>query len=180
MIFLRQKKENARLVSGFSLTEMIIYIAILAIILTVIINMLVSVIRSQRDIKSSKAIEETFISSFDRMVREIRDSVSIDGTSSFGSNIVNGGFLKLNSLDISGNPRTVEFFVSQGILRLRENDVVSGPLMPESASITNMVFYSIDTGRSKAVRIEVTAESGSGSAYKSSSLSTTVSLRGTY
>lgn len=166
---------------GFSLFEMVIYIALLALIMTVIINMLVSVIRSQANIKASKAIEETFISSFERIVREIRDARSIDPASTFGSNIaVNVGSLKLNTNDSLGNLRVVEFYVEQGVVKLKEDDVVSGPLTPASASVTSLIFRSIDSGYSKAVRIEMIVQSGQGAALKTESLSTTAILRGTY
>jgi prepilin-type N-terminal cleavage/methylation domain-containing protein len=165
---------------GFSLIEMIIYLAILSVILILIVNVIISLLHSQSSIKASKAIEETYISSFDRMVREIRDSVGVHGDTTFGINVVNSGSLKLNSVTSAGVPRTVEFYVSQGVLMMRENSTVLGPIMPGSATLTSLIFRSIDSGPTNAIRIEMTVQSGTGSALKTSNLTTTAILRGSY
>jgi hypothetical protein len=137
-------------------------------------------VHSQSNIRASKAIEETFISSIDRMVREIRDSIGVHGDTTFGINVANSGSLKLNSVTSAGVARTVEFYVDQGVLKMRENDVLLGPIMPATATVTSLVFRSLDTGSTRGIRIEMTVQSGTGSALRTSDLTTTAILRGSY
>ncbi|MEK7185369.1 MAG: prepilin-type N-terminal cleavage/methylation domain-containing protein [Patescibacteria group bacterium] len=166
---------------GFSLVETLVYIGLTALVLVVIVNVLVSITRAQRNIKASRAVEETLVTSFDRMVREIREARTIDPTSNLGVNlVVNAGGLVLNSVDSSEDPRTIEFFVDQGILKVEENGVVVGPLMPNSARITSLIFKSVNNSNTDAVRIEMAVESGQDDSLKSSSLTTTTILRGSY
>lgn len=167
--------------AGLSIIETLIYVALVALILVVITNTLVSLTRSDRAIKAHRAIEESFVSSLDRMVREIRDSISVDATSNLGVNLsVNPGGLVLNSLEYDGDPRVVEFFVENGVIKMKENSVVSGPLMPNSASVANLTFRLLDSGFSKAVRIELTLESGEGADLSRKDVTTTAILRGSY
>jgi len=163
---------------GFSLVEMLIYIAILSFLLVIIINLLSGLLTSQRNLKSAKNIENSGIYGFERMVREIRDAKNID-TSNSQLN-TNPGVLVLNTTDENNVDRTVEFFVSNETLHIKENGVDLGPLTPKNASVTNLIFRSVDTANSEAVKIEFTAESGSGQFYKQGNFYSTAILRSSY
>jgi type II secretory pathway pseudopilin PulG len=163
---------------GFSLAEMIIYIAILSLLLVVIVMLLSGIANSQRRLKSSRSVENSAIFGLDRIVREARDAQSIDTlTSQFGTH---PGVLRLSGKDEFGQARMVEFYLNGNTLRLKENDIDRGPLTPEDARITNLVFYSMPTGNSWGIRVEMTIESGQGSALRFEEFSSTAILRGSY
>ncbi len=162
---------------GFSLVETIIYVALLVLIVGITIVSIVSMVQSQRNIKSNLLIQESAMVALDRMVREIRDSSGVDVSSTFGSN---PGILKLNGTDISNNSRTVEFYVNSGRLMLKENGVVSGPLTLASVTVSNLVFRFLDTASSDAVKIEMTLVAGTGETQKTENFYTTTILRSSY
>ncbi|MCX6701944.1 MAG: prepilin-type N-terminal cleavage/methylation domain-containing protein [Candidatus Zambryskibacteria bacterium] len=163
---------------GFSLVEMLLYISILTVILTVIANALYSLNRSYRVIQSAEIIESSAITSLDRMVREIRDASSVDNLQSTFN--TSPGVLTLNTTDDSGANMTIQFFVSNQIVRVKENGVDIGPLTDFSTRVTNLVFRFITTAQSKALKIEMTIESGQGLNYKSKKFYSTAVLRGSY
>src|SRR3989344_2406588 len=108
---------------GFSLVEMLIYIAILALMLSVIMNIIVSTVRSERVIKVLRNVEDSAILSLERIVRETRQAESVNLVSSdLGSNPG-----KLVLTDALGSPRA-EFYLSSGRLFLKENGVDVGAL----------------------------------------------------
>ncbi len=161
---------------GFSLVEMLVYIAILVLMLFVIINILSVILTSQRSLKTSKAIENSGIFSLERMVREIRHAESINTLqSSFG---VSPGVLVLNGTDTNGNVRIIKFFVSGGRLTIEENGSPAGALTQTGTNITNLIFSHIITDNSEAIRIRLTIESGIGENYRIDNFYSTAVLRG--
>lgn len=155
--------------------EMLVYVSILVLILVVIISITVSVIRSHRAVKSSKSIENTAILSLERISREIRLADNIDTLSStLGSS---PGKLVLESLDESGNPRTIEIYASSGSILIEENDVVLGTISQEDARVTNLVFRLLTNLAARGIRTEMTVESGTSTYYKTKKFYSSTSLR---
>jgi hypothetical protein len=163
---------------GSSVVEAVIYIFIFSLLSLAVVNALQSVTRSYRLIQASFALESVGHTALERIARDARDSTSIDtAVSTFGTS---PGNLVLNGTDSSGNDQTIEFYVLNGAIRVKENNVDIGPLTSSKATVTSLIFTSIITGNSQAVRIEVTAESGQGETYKSRTFRTTAVLRGSY
>jgi prepilin-type N-terminal cleavage/methylation domain-containing protein len=162
--------------NGFSLVEMIIYMAILAMMLLVIINTLFIISTSQRTVKSSKTIENSGIFSLERMVRDIRNATSVDTNQSIlGSH---PGVLVLNGTDVNGNSHVVKFYLSTSTLHVVDNSVDQGALTETGTKVTNLVFTLINTTKSSAVRIQMTLESGTSTYYRSEKFYSTAILRG--
>src|SRR3990167_8468141 len=104
---------------GFSILEMLIYISILVLMLAVVMNAIVAVTRSERLIKSLRQIEDSAVLAIERIGREVRGAESVNtGSSTLGAH---PGRLVLEGLDDAGSPRTVEFYLSDGRLILKEN-----------------------------------------------------------
>ncbi|PIQ66715.1 MAG: hypothetical protein COV07_00950 [Candidatus Vogelbacteria bacterium CG10_big_fil_rev_8_21_14_0_10_45_14] len=163
---------------GFSLPEMLVYVAILSLLLIVIVSLLSGIASSQKRFRASKNIENAAIFGFDRIIREVRGAKSIETLgSSFG---VNPGVLIVNTTDQIGSPKTVKFNQSSSNLEIWENGVLQGPITPKDARVTNLVFRNIATGNSQAVRVEMTIESGEGDAYKSENFYSTAILKDSY
>lgn len=162
-------------VEGFSLIEMLVYISILVFMLAVIMDITISMVRSERVIRASRNVENSASITLERFVREVRQADSINTTSSvFGSN---PGVLVLQGTDTLGNPRTVEFYVSSETLLLKENGLDLGALTQADARVTNLVFSHFLGSNSEGVRIEVTIESGEGPHYRSENFYASAILR---
>lgn len=161
---------------GFSLMEMLIYIAILVLIMIVVLNILFNIISSQKKFKSARSVENSAAYTLERINREIRNAQSVDITTSvFGTN---PGVLKLIGTDINGNSRIVEFFVSSSTVHIKENGVDLGRLSQADGMVTNLIFTHITNTHSDSVRTVVTFESGTSTNYRSENFYTTTILRG--
>jgi len=159
---------------GASLIETVIYIFIFTMLAVAMINALLSLSASYAAIRSSVALETAAETALEKISREARNSSSIDlAQSTFNSS---PGVLVLNSTDEADSPLTLEFYLSDERVRLRENGVDIGPLSSSGTRITELVFYRIITSNSEAVRIRMTAESGD----KSRTFYATAVLRGSY
>lgn len=160
---------------GFSLLEMLIYIAILVLMLAVIMNIIVSLLRSERVIKALRNVESSAALSLERIGRETRQAETINLAGSvLGSS---PGELVLSGSDESGNPRTVRFHLASGVLMFSENGVDVGALTQAEARISNLVFYLFSGSNSQGIRTEITIESGTSTHYRSENFYSSALLR---
>ncbi len=68
-------KKNKK--KGFSIAEILIYITILVFMLTVVINILFTILKSQRSFSTSKSVESSALVSMERITREIREAQNV-------------------------------------------------------------------------------------------------------
>lgn len=160
------------------MVELLIYIFLLALLLTVMINSTVLLSASYRNIKSVKEIESSAISTLDRMVKEIRAAESVDTTQTAYN--ISPGALKINTTDSGGNPTTMKFYLVNQRLMMDQGGVQLGPLTTQSVRVTNLVFRSIATSTIQAIKIEMTIESGASTYYVTKNFYGTATLRGSY
>lgn len=151
-------KKNHRYKGGFTLVEMIIYLAIMTVITIALIRSLVIVLNSNRASFADSNIRNSAYSAMENMVREIRGSQSIDTVNSvlYPSQT---GILQLNQVDTSGNPYIVRFSTSSSLaLNFSEGSTtpaLAGPITLNGTKVMNLIFTKINTGNSQAVRIQM-------------------------
>lgn len=163
---------------GFSLIEMLIYVSVLTIFIITIVSILHTLTRSHRTAVTTKQVQINSLFAMDRMVKEMQNATSINIIQSlFG---VNPGKLFINTTDINGNSKTIEFFVQDGILKLKENGNYSGQLTASSTYISNLVFRHIDGQKADAIKIELQLTSGEGEFAKTENFYNTIILRDSY
>lgn len=160
---------------GFSLVEMLIYIAILVLMLAVIMNIVISVVSSGRIIKALRTVENSALASLERITRETRQAESVNLASSVLD--TNPGHLTLQGLDALGTPRTVEFYLSSGVLMFSEDGVEVGALTQADAQVTSLVFRRFSGPNAEGIRTEITIESGTSTHYRSNDFYSSVVLR---
>ncbi len=164
--------------NGFSLTEMLIYATILSILTIVTINATFSSIRSFAEFRVARDLNSSASSLLERMTREIRMAHAIDATqSSFN---VNPGHLTLLTKDSSGADTTVEFYVENGALKIKEGGAAMGALTSSSTAVTNFTVRSLSNPNSSAVKAELGLTVTRGKISKNGNFYTTIVLRGSY
>lgn len=160
---------------GFSLIEMIVYITVLSIISLVVMNTIVSFTKSYKILGALRAVEHSAIDSMERMTRDIRSASSIDITNStFGSN---PGVLTIISTSGSFST-TTKFYLQNNVLKMDVNGVYYGPLTLSNATITNLIFTNLNSGISKAVKIDMTIDGSVGGVTKTGTYHSTIILKG--
>ncbi len=174
----KRKSNFSSLMRGASLVETLIYVFVLAILLIVVVKALASFSTSFRTISSGRAVENSAIVAFERITRELRDANSVTvGQSTLGTS---PGILTFATTDSSGTAKTIQFFLTNQVLHIKEDGVDMGALTYSSARVTSLIFKMISTSVSQAVRISMTLESGAGSTYKSATFYDTAVLRASY
>lgn len=137
---------------GESITETLFYIALFAILSILVINSLLTMMKSfkgisvQRELVQNGTIMET-------MSREIRKAYSV--------NSITSSDLTLNTRDDAGNSKTVQFVLSGTDLLLKENTTFTGNLNSSDVSVVGIVFTQITTVKGVAIKISLSVASKS-------------------
>ncbi len=163
---------------GTTIVETLVYIAIFAVLGLACMNTLVSLTRIFSETRINRTLAQSGFSALDHMEREIHSASSIDAT---GSTLnVHPGVLTLNTTDASGNPKTVKFAVDAGVIKLYENGTLTGKITGDNVTVTNLVFNSITTASSTAVKVSLTVQDNNSVTGRHESFYTTAVLRGGY
>ncbi len=161
---------------GFSIIEIIIYLAIFTMISLLVINSLLTVMTAFSKIRNNRSILEAGMNSMERMSRDIRQSKSID---LLHSNL-GAGILQLNSTDESGNPIIIKFSKENSKLDLYQAGVLSGNLLGPYVNLDSLTFRKITTTRSEAVKIEMSINDKRSKTNQIRKFYDTIILRGGY
>lgn len=163
---------------GFTLIEMIIYAGILSVLTIVTVNATFSAIKSFAEFRVSRDLNSSASSLMERMTREIRMAHGIDeAQSTFGAN---PGRLTLLTEDSSGANTTVEFYVENGTLKIKEGGVAMGALTSSSTAVTNFIVRSLSNPKSSAIKTELGLTAARSGISKSGNFYSTIILRGGY
>lgn len=164
------KKQNIK--NGFSLVEMIVYIAIMTVITIVLVQSFIVVLKSNRVSFASSVLRNSGYSIMENIIREVRFSKS--------SNQCSSGVIEL----VQGDNNIIRFYKnSDGLLLLSEgNPTLSdkGFLNSKGTKISDLSCTMINTTKSKAIKIKLVLETEMGGQYKSESFYSTIILRGSY
>lgn len=173
--------QNLRLRSGscgYTLFETVIFTAIFTFFSIVIVGSLILASAAFLKIRTERNINNTAIVVMERMVREIRLGTSIDTlNSTFDST---PGRLMLNTVDILGDPTTVEFYIENGEMKIREGGVEAGNLTPDNIVVDNLMYHLITNGSTQAVKIEITVHDSRAKLPTTRNFYNTALVRGTY
>lgn len=166
---------NAKLKKGYTLVEMVVYVAILSIITVVIANTLVSFSRSYRDLLALRIVDHSGIDAMERITRDTRSATTVDlANSTLGTS---PGVLTLIKTTNSIST-TTKFYIQNGILKTDVNGTYSGPLTLSKASVTNLVFTKINSSVGSAVKVDMTIGATVGAVTKNKNYHSTIILKG--
>ncbi|HCC04764.1 TPA: hypothetical protein DEP58_00480 [Patescibacteria group bacterium] len=143
--------------AGFSLVEMIVYIALLTIFTSGLVFVVVSLFESKTHLTAREELAYTSTITLEKITREIRRSQSVDlFTSTIG---FHPGKLTLEPEDTSAQPVTI--YAQGGRVFLQEGSSTPSPLSSASVFVSNLVFTHMSNPTSDGVLVELTAEKNS-------------------
>ncbi len=174
MRYRQSRNNNRRGARGALLIELLVYVAILAIVAAVVSETFVSLRGVFARARSEHLIAQAAEASLERMLFEIENATEVSVSESvLGSH---PGALTLTLRE--GDSRA--FFLENGVLRVRENGVDAGPLTPASAAVDELVFTHYQNTRTDAVRVSLTLSVADGYATTTKTFSAFGVLRNTY
>jgi len=158
---------------GFTLVEMLMYVALMALIIIIIVQSMVLVLKSNRTSFAKINLRNSGYSAMEGMLREIYLSESIDQVS-FGILQMkqNSG---VNTVKFAtSSDFTLNFFEGSGI------PVLVGPLTSKGVSVKSLTFTQINTGKSLVVRIQMQLQTSVNGITDNEWFYGTAILRGSY
>jgi len=182
MIF--QEKINSlnkkKIISGFSLVEILIYLAIFVSLSILIINLFIVILSTFHFSHINRKLLESGMISMERIATEVRKANSIDPNSTNDT-------LILNSLSNSTDLTITTLKKENNQLNISINNTVDSSsnisnfnLLDKKVLINSLNFIPITTPESQAVKIEMSLEYGSGGHIKIKNFHNTIILRGSY
>lgn len=145
--------------AGFSLIEIIIYVALLAVLIGAITWSIGSILHTYNRMKDTRAVLNSAMASMDRMTREIRNSKSVDLANTATS--TPNGYLTLNDFDSSGSSTIIKFYLSDGRIYVDQAGTQLGPLTLENTYVSSLIFRYFTSASSTGVKIEMAIQSSS-------------------
>ena len=160
---------------GYTLVEALVYIGVFILISSVIVSLILSVLETNQQASPMNSLSRGAVSVLEPITKEIRGARSVDFVnSSFGTST---GNLQLNTLDISGNLRTVRFYLNSKTVKIDDNGTYLGPLNSSDVSVTALIFNFATSSEQTIIKVELDLTAGSGAFQKSEKFYTAVGLR---
>jgi|SRR3989344_4067074 len=161
--------------SGYTLVEMMIYVAILSLVSLLSVSTVLSFTRSYRDLLALRNVEHAGLDAMEKMTRDIRSTTSIDDANSvFGTT---PGVLTIVATANSVST-TTKFYLQNGIIKADVNGSYFGPLTPSNASTTSLVFTKLNSGIGFAVKVDMAVSATVGTTSRAKIFHSTIIARG--
>lgn len=169
---------NKQKQNGYSLVEIIVYLAIFSAISVLVINSFIVVASSFSATRTNRDLLESGSKSIERMAREIRQATSVDVTNSVLA--TSPGVLQLNSVDSSGTAVLIKFNVLNGALNMYEGGNLVGNILGQNITASSLIFRRISSANGEAVKIELTLTDSISKDSQTANFYDTIILRGKY
>jgi Tfp pilus assembly protein PilE len=156
---------------GYTLVELLFYIAIFTSLSLVVINSMFVMAKSFKETTIQAELAKGGLI-MERISREVRQATSI--------NTISTTDLKINTTDDAGTITTIEFLASGTNVQIFENDVLVGDLNSSNIKVSGLTFTRIDTAKSSAVKISFSVASTNDSQNRTLDFYDTVVFRGSY
>ncbi len=163
---------------GFTLVEMLIYIAIFAVAISSFVFLGVTISESRNESYVVQEVQANNRMALDIISQKIRQATSVNiGSSTFGSD---PGVLSLAMAEAGSDPTLINLDQDDGTLRITEG--ASSPVNVTSKQVTvkSLIFTNLTDGERENIKIEMTVEyknSGDVEYIYSQSVQTAVSVR---
>ncbi|MBI2639426.1 MAG: prepilin-type N-terminal cleavage/methylation domain-containing protein [Candidatus Sungbacteria bacterium] len=166
--------------NGFTLIELVVYVALLSVISLVTVNSILILNRTLVSFRLERRLTTSADTAMRRIGRELRLANDVYASSTLG---VFPGVLSLSSQESEDDAalKDVMIYTSGGAVILRRATSSPTVLTGDGVMVTNLMFWKITNGTvSKSVKVELTLSALSGSASTTKNYYTTIVLRGSY
>ncbi len=136
---------------GYSLVELIMYSALLALLVAVISYVISALFTANQVVRATRRVENSEIAFGDKFMREVRAATSATVVSSYP---YTNDTLTLNVSNSSGT-HTTKFYRSGDRVMMDQNGVQVGPLTLSNARVTSLHFVVMSTTTAQAVKYEI-------------------------
>ncbi len=167
--------------TGFTLLELIVYLAIISVIAVSFTSYTISITNTRTKTYVAQEVHANARAALETMSQRIQAATGVNiGASTFG---VDPGVLSLIMADATKNPTILDLTANDGRLRIKEGSAGAVELTSNEVSVTNLVFTNLTPAGvpRENIRIQMTMQynnPGSNVHYSySKAFQTTVSVR---
>jgi type II secretory pathway pseudopilin PulG len=163
---------------GFTLVEVIVYSALVAMLLLVIVQMAFAISGSSKRSSAYLDVNSTAIAAFGRFSRDIRRATDVDSVESTLD--ASSGKLVLEMKRDDGTDDVTTMYLEDEKVKESFNGSYVGDLTPEDMAVSNLTFRVFRAATTTAVRIEMTVAPQDDSGVPALNFYGTYVLRGSY
>ncbi|HWC57511.1 MAG TPA: hypothetical protein VG621_00965 [Candidatus Paceibacterota bacterium] len=161
--------------NGYSLIELVVYIALFILLSLVLIQALVSVMRTYATGARYRALEDNGELVMERITRELRNG----STATTSTCPTTATTITLASTDASGGTHTTIFGLSGGNVTLATDGGSAQAISTSDVTASTLTFCSFTTAVGTGVRVHLVLATTRGTSTTSAAFSSTILLRGT-
>ena len=174
-----KKRNKIFFKKGFTMLEMIIYMAMLGVISILMTHSFMAMTKSFGAVKLSRDVNESALVAMERISREIRSAYDINTDDSvLGSS---PGRLSLISLNDMGATTTIKLYMQGADIYVEKEGLFPEPLTSSSTLATGLIFNRIiASSTSEAVKLEFEITGSAGPVNRTDKFYNTIILRGSY
>ncbi len=163
---------------GFSLIELVVYAALVAVVGGLVINLMIPMYRAGVEARISRQINASGALMMERILRETKDADAIlVASSTFG---VNPSTLVLSTSNASTTGGTMKFALSGVVGRLTFGDLSYQALTSAQTKVTDLTFWRVASSTSEGVRVKITIVDTATSSTRARTFYGSAVLRGSY
>jgi len=151
MLKLGDKKQN-----GFALVEMLIYIIIFVLIALSIVSSLTYITKSYRQLKNERDILISAQTVLNEITLDVRQAKNIDSTNSLFNSAT--GRLTLLGKRTDNTDLKYEFYLTNGQIHLKENDVERGALTSDQVTVSEFYVYRLVNSITEGITVRLKLE----------------------
>ena len=137
---------------GFTLVEVLIYIACLVLIMSAIVEISISVNKVYSHIHSINTLENSAINVLHQLSKDIHNANQVQSISTSPAHFI------FTSEDGNGNMTTQEYYVENGIIYVKKNNTQVVALNDSLASVSNFEAYPVFAGSSTALTSKISLQ----------------------
>ncbi|MBI5742840.1 MAG: type II secretion system protein [Candidatus Niyogibacteria bacterium] len=165
--------------SGFSMVEMVIYLAILVSFSVFTVNTIITISAAWNDFRALQTLNASMHSALERITREARYASTTDAVLTTLNTHPGRLVLKKTDLD-TGLVYSEDFYLNGTRLAFKEDDGAEQFLTTADVAVTNLIFRQYDNSNvSKTIKAEFTAYSSKNPAITRNFYLTAI-MRGSY
>jgi type II secretory pathway pseudopilin PulG len=165
--------------SGFSMVEMVIYLAILVSFSVFTVNTIITISAAWNDFRALQTLNTSMNSALERITRETRYASTTDVVLTTLNTHPGRLVLKKTDLD-TGLVYSEDFYLNGTRLAFKENNGAEQFLTTADVAVTNLIFRKYDNSNvSKTIKAELTAHSSKNPAVAKNFYLTAI-MRGSY
>lgn len=149
---------------GFSLLELLIYIAVLAVVMTMLVGVFFSINRSRGKVESQSEVNSNLRFAMEKLSGDIKSASQISTPVAAGS--------AANNLVINNAGATIEYCINAGTLRRQENGTCDGnspTITSDKVKVDNLSFNRIENSNANLTKKVISLEITISMSYNSSS-----------